>query len=252
MTFLQHLEELRQTLLRIVAAVALGAVACSFLSDQALEWLIAKTTKQAIFLKAQGGLMAHVKISIVMGILATLPYIFYKLWSFIGPGLLDQEKRVVLPGVVGSLVLFYAGILFSYFVLTPLMVHVLLSFGTVNMTPQISVHALLNLVFSMGLASGLVFQMPLAGAFLTAIGVVRPHLFLRYWRHSVVVIFIVAAVLTPMDLMSQLVLAVPLLVLYFVSYLVSILVYRAGRKPAEPEDEDPGKDGNAPPAGEAP
>ncbi len=236
MPFLQHLEELRQTLLRIIAAIGIGGVACWVISGRVLTWLINNTTTTAIFLKPQGAFLARLKVAIVLGILLTLPYSFYKLWSFIGPGLLDREKKVVLPGVLGSVSLFYLGILFSYFALTPVMVKVLMGFGTANLTAQTEVHFLLDLVFTMGLACGLVFQMPLLAAFLTGVGIVTPRMFRAYWRHAIVVMFVAAALLTPADPLSQLLLALPLTLLYLVSYGVSTVIYN-NRKRARRERE---------------
>lgn len=226
MPFLAHLEELRHVLLQVLAAVGIAAVACWAVSGHVLGWLIEQTSGKAIFIKPQGAFMARLKVSIVLGVLLALPFVFYKIWSFVGPGLLTKERKVVLPGSLASVVLFYLGIVFSYFVLTPLMVQVLLGFGGPNLTAQTDVHYLLDLVFTMGLASGLVFQMPLFLSFLTAIGLIRPQQLRRYWRHAVVGIFIMAAVLTPADPLSQIVLAVPLLVLYLLSYFLSAAIYR--------------------------
>lgn len=226
MPFLAHLEELRRVMLQVLAAVGIGAVACWAVSGRVLGWLIDETSGKAIFIKPQGAFMARLKVSIVLGVLLALPFVFYKIWSFVGPGLLTKERKVVLPGSVASVVLFYLGIIFSYFLLTPLMVQVLLGFGGPNLTAQTDVHYLLDLVFTMGLASGLVFQMPLFLSFLTAIGLIRPQQLRHYWRHAVVAIFILAAVLTPADPLSQIVLAVPLLVLYLLSYFLSAAIYR--------------------------
>jgi sec-independent protein translocase protein TatC len=226
MPFLAHLEELRRTLLHILGAVGGGAVVCWAFSGTVLTWLIASTSGSAIFIKPQGAFLARLKVALVMGLLLTLPYVFYKIWVFVGPGLLARERRVVLPGAVGSVLLFYLGLVFSYFVMTPLMVKVLLGFGTATLTAQTEVHFLLDLVFMMGLASGLVFQMPLFAAFLTTVGILAPHHLKRYWRHSLVGIFILAALLTPADPLSQIVLAIPLLLLYWVSYFLSLIIHR--------------------------
>jgi len=236
MPFLQHLEELRQTLIRLIIAVAIGGVIAWSFSGRVLTWLIEATTSKAIFLKPQGAFLARLKVAIVLGILLTLPYLFWKIWSFVGPGLLARERKVVLPGVVSSVILFYLGIAFSYFIMTPLMVKVLIGFGTLNLAPQIDASSLLDMVFAMGLACGLIFQLPLFSAFLTAIGVLKPRLFKRYWRHSVVVIFITSAVLTPADPISQIALAVPLLFLFVLSYFVSSTVYRGKRARRERGD----------------
>ena len=235
MPFLQHLEELRRVLLHVLAAVGIGAAISWAFSDRVLNWLIDGTSGQAIFLKPQGAFLARLKVSLVLGLLAVLPYVFYRVWSFVGPGLLARERKMVLPGSLASVALFYLGILFSYFVLTPLMVEVLLGFGTANLTAQTEVHFLLDLVFMMGLASGLIFQLPLAVTFLARIGLVNPAMIRKTWRHAVVAIFIVAALLTPADPLSQIVLAIPLLVLYLVSYFLAVGVYRK-RQDKEPGD----------------
>lgn len=230
MPFLQHLEELRKTTLHVLAAVAIGAILFWVVADDFLAWLIDKTAGSAIFLKPQGAFLARLKVALVLGLLASLPYVFFKIWSFVGPGLLARERKVVFPGAMGSVILFYLGIVFSYFVLTPLMVRVLLGFGTANLTPQTEVHFLLDLVFMMGLASGLIFQLPLLVSFLTAAGVVSPDHLKTYWRHSLVTIFIMAALLTPADPLSQVVLALPLILLYIVSYLLSLAIQRNRRE----------------------
>jgi len=230
MPFLDHLEELRKTLLHILLAVTIGAVLCWALSDRVLTWLIAQTSGQAIFMKPQGAFMARFKVSLVLGLLLALPYVFYKAWNFIGPGLLETERKYVLPGVLFSVTLFYTGEVFSYFLMTPLMVKVLMGFGTSNLQSMTEVTYLLDLVFAMGLACGLVFQLPLIMAFLTVINVLKPSFFKKYWRHSVVLIFIVAALLTPADPLSQIMLAVPLLILYVISYVLCSVIYKGKQR----------------------
>ena len=242
MPFLQHLEQLRRTVLHVIAAIALGAVLGWWASDHALNWLIENTVGTAVFLKPQGAFMARLKVTLVLGILITLPYSFWKIWSFVGPGLLDREKKVVLPSVVSSVLLFYVGIAFSYFLLTPVMVKVLIGFGSERLRSQTEVHYLLDVVFTMGLACGLVFQTPLVAAFLAYAGLITPRLMRLYWRHTIVVIFVLAAILTPADPISQMLLAVPLLLLYGLSYLVVGAVHRGrlrrrrNRESASPDE----------------
>lgn len=249
MPFLQHLEELRRTLIHILIAVAIGATICWSVSSFVLEWLITGTSGAAVFIKPHGAFLARLKVALVLGLLLTLPYVFYRVWSFVGPGLFPRERRVVLPGVLGSVGLFYAGLTFSYFVLTPIMVTVLIGFGTTNLTPQIDVHFLLDLVFMTAVACGLTFQLPLFAAFLTSVGVVSPGFLKKYWRHAIVGIFIAAAVLTPADPLSQVILAVPLVLLYVVSIGVSAAIQRGKQREkgeagndADPEDLPPDPD----------
>ncbi len=245
MPFLEHLEELRRMIFKCIIVVVLGAGITWAWSGQVLSWLIAMTSGEAIFMKPQGAFLARLKVAIVLGILISVPLLFYWIWSFIGPGLLSRERRVVFPGALASVFLFYTGILFSYFLLTPLTVKVLLGFGTATLTAQTEVHFLLDLVFSMGLACGLVFQLPIFAAFLTTIGVIRAAWLLVYWRHAVVVMFILAALLTPADPLSQILLAVPLMLLYWLSYGISWTIERRRGAPEEQDDdqdEDQGED----------
>jgi sec-independent protein translocase protein TatC len=118
------------------------------------------------------------------------------------------------------------------------MVKVLLGFGAANLTAQTEINFLLDLVFTMGMACGLVFQLPLVLAFLTAINVLEPRFLRAYWRHAVVLIFILAALLTPADPLSQVMLAIPLVVLYVASYGICTLIYRRKRAPTPPETDD--------------
>ena len=230
MTFLEHLEELRKVLLHSLVAIGIGGAIAWAISDEVLGWLIAHTSGRAIFTRPEGAFMARFKVSIILGVLLVLPYVFYRIWSFVGPGLLHRERKIVFPGVLASVTLFYAGLLFSFLVMTPVMVRVLVGFGTANLTAQTEVQFLLDFVFMAGLASGLIFQLPLFVGFFTWIGLLSPALLRRYWRHSVVAIFIVAALLTPADPVSQLVLAAPLLVLYGLSLILASVIYRARRQ----------------------
>lgn len=230
MPFLEHLEQLRKVILHSLAAIGIAAIVSWSFTNRVLTWLIAHTTGHAIFTRPEGAFMARFKVSLVLGALIVAPYLFYRIWSFVGPGLLQKEKKIVFPGVLASLVLFYCGLIFSFLVMTPLMVHVLVGFGTTNLTPQTEVQFLLDFVFMGGLASGLIFQLPLFIGFLTWIGILSPKLLFKYWRHSIVAIFIIAAILTPADPISQLVLAAPLLVLYGLSLILASAIHRSRRK----------------------
>jgi sec-independent protein translocase protein TatC len=230
MPFLEHLEQLRKVILHSLAAVGIAAIISWSFSNRVLTWLIAHTTGHAIFTRPEGAFMARFKVSLVLGALIVAPYLFYRIWSFVGPGLLQKEKKIVFPGVLASLVLFYCGLIFSFLVMTPLMVHVLVGFGTNNLTPQTEVQFLLDFVFMGGLASGLIFQLPLFIGFLTWIGILTPKLLFKFWRHSIVAIFIIAAILTPADPISQLVLAAPLLVLYGLSLILASAIHKSRRK----------------------
>ncbi len=232
MPFLEHLEELRWRLLKSIVAVVLGAVALYFVSDKILAILIHpynealralnKTTAQKlIFLAPTGGFMIHIKLAIFSGILVALPVIFYQLWQFISPGLLSHEKRYVPLVVIMSTVCFLTGALFCYGVVLRYGLRFLLSFETQDLVANISVHEYLQFVTMLILVFGLIFEMPILAFFLTRIGLITPAFLQHYRRYGIVLMVILAAVLTPPDVFTQLLLAGPLVLLYELSIVVS-------------------------------
>lgn len=232
MPFLEHLEELRWRLLKAIVAVVICAVGVYFFSDRILSILIApynqalsklnKTEiQQLIFLAPTGGFMIHIKLSVFSGIFLSLPIIFYQLWQFIAPGLLGKEKRYVPLVVFFSTVCFLIGALFCYFVVLRFGLRFLLSFETADLVATISVNEYLQFITMLILVFGLIFELPVLAFFLTKIGFLTPTFMRHYRRHGIVVMVIVAAVITPPDIFTQLLLAGPLILLYEISILVS-------------------------------
>jgi sec-independent protein translocase protein TatC len=170
----------------------------------------------------------------VLGALVSRPVIFFFLWKFVVPGLLHRERTALTPLVMFSTLMFYGGVAFSYFMLIPLMMKILISFGTPVVQPMISVNSYLSFVMQICLALGLLFEFPLVVAALTWMGILSPEWLKRKWRYAVVIIFIIGAVVTPGDGPSQLVVAFPIVGLYFLSILISMLIKR--RKEAEAEE----------------
>jgi sec-independent protein translocase protein TatC len=226
MSLWDHLEELRRVILSSLAAVTVGAFAVYAVSGRILEFLVAETVGQAQFLRPTEGFMARLKLSLLLGLVLTLPFVFFQIWTFIVPGLLKKERRAVVPLAFFSTLLFLGGIAFSSFLLTPTMVRFLVGFSSEHITANLSISYLLDFFIKMGLACGLLFQLPLVIAILSMFEVLTPEFLMQKWRHAVVVILIISAVVTPSDAASQLALAAPVMVLYAASIVVSKLIWR--------------------------
>jgi sec-independent protein translocase protein TatC len=235
MTFLEHLEELRWRLIKSIVAIAAGM----FIAFPFSPWLIEILTwpnnhianpPKLIFLKPAGMLMVRMGVSIAAGIIMAFPVVFYQMWKFISPGLLPKEKRIVAPVVGFSFFSFLLGVGFAYFIMIPFILPFLYGLATENIEPTINISEYIGFVLRIILVTGLVFELPLVSFFLTQIGVLKPQIMRRYRRYAVVTIFVLAAILTPPDPGSQLLLAGPLLVLYEISIWVSHLVYRRKKR----------------------
>ncbi len=233
MSFLDHLEELRRRLFRILAAFMMTTIVCLSFSGFFVDLLIAPAkgiVTRLIFLKPAEAFMVHIKVSIIAGIIIASPYIFYQLWLFIAPGLHPHERRWILPLSFVSVVLFISGVCFSYFGVIRFGLAFLMSYATEGLESAISIDAYISMATWMFFTFGLIFQLPLVLIALNQLGLVSVA-FLREKRpYAIVIIFIVAAILTPPDVISQMLMAIPLIFLYEVSIWVATLINRARNK----------------------
>lgn len=237
MPFLDHLEELRWRLIKSIIAVVVGAVGAYFFSDLILKLLIhpyntaaAQATKgdvqKLIFLTPTGGFMIRIKLSAFTGVLIALPVIFYQLWKFVVPGLMEKERRYVPLVVFFSTICFLAGAFFCYFVVLRFGLKFLLGFETADMVATISVNEYLQFVTMLIFVFGFIFELPILSFFLSKIGLLTPAFLRHYRRHGIVIMVILSAVLTPPDIFTQLLLAGPLILLYEISIVVSALAVK--------------------------
>jgi sec-independent protein translocase protein TatC len=170
---------------------------------------------------------ARLKIAFMVGLLASIPFILWQVWTFVVPGLFHKERKVVAPLVFWSVLLFYAGVVFSYLVVIPSMLKFLMGLGTEHIKAQIAVSYLLDFIVGMAAASGILFQLPVVVAVLAMIGILRPGFLIKWWRHAVIGTFVLTAVVTPGDVfIAQVVLAVPVLILYIASIFVAKAIWR--------------------------
>jgi sec-independent protein translocase protein TatC len=250
MTFWEHLEELRTRLIRSLLAVVVGIAVSWFYREKLLAiltkpfidaWKSGKIGGNAsLHFPAPAALfVAYVKIAIVGGFVAALPIILYQLWMFIAPGLYSKEKRLALPFVFASCGLFATGGYFGWRVAFPIAFQYLLGFsGPIGaegfeVTPTVMVGDYIEFVSRMLLAFGAVFELPVLIFFLSIAGVVTHEHLIKFFRYFIVVAFIVSAIITPPDVTSQFLLAVPLTFLYIISIGIAWLVDRSRRKASD-------------------
>ena len=223
-----HLAELRQRLIWCLLALCAGFIVCYFFSDkivaalQSPPTLVGRPVKVPLQIIAPAeAFMTYIKVGLIAGLFLVLPVILYQLWKFVAPGLLEHEKKYTVPFLVGSAGLFYGGGVIFYLVL-PFIIHFLLSFATGDIRALLSVGYYVTFCVRLMIAFGLVFQLPIVVVFLTQLGLLSSRILVRYFRHAVVLIFILAAVLTPTtDPLSLLFMVLPMLLLYGLSILAA-------------------------------
>jgi sec-independent protein translocase protein TatC len=228
MTFLEHLEELRWRLIYSFIGVLAGTVLSWIFIDFLVESLLLRPAienKIALQnLKPFGQIFLYFQIAIIAGIILSIPNIFYQLWKFISPALRKNERKYILAIVVFSSICFLLGIFFAYFVMLPLTLSFASQFGTTAIKNEFAIDEYMSIIISVMLAAGFVFELPMLSFFLSKLGILTPEFMKKYRKHSLVIILIAAAILTPgTDPVSQVILAVPLFLLYEISILVSKL-----------------------------
>lgn len=230
MSFIEHLEELRNTLFFILGLTAVAAIGGWFAAGPVLDMLVPAKLGKVYFSSPAEGFMVRFKASVVIGLLVIAPLVVARVWSFVAPGLFRHERRAVVPVLVVGSFLFYLGTAFGYVAVVPRMVDFFLSFSGQKLTPLINVTEYFMFVAKFSLAFGLAFQLPLVLVLLAAFGVVTPKQLLSQWRYGVILIWILAAWLTPPDAVSQIMMGLPLTVLYLLSIAAAFLVARRRRR----------------------
>lgn len=225
LTLLEHIEELRARILK--SAVFLIVISCLVYAyvDTILSVLV-KPVGKLVFIAPQEAFTSKVAIAFLGGLFLSAPFMLYQIWRFISSALKTDEKRYTLIFAPLSLIFFIAGSIFGYIIIVPIGMKFLLGFATDFLTPAITISKYVSFIGTLTLAFGIVFELPLISLFLTKIGVITPVFLSNKRRHAIVLIFIIAAMLTPPDVITQVLMAVPLLVLYEVGIIFSRLAYR--------------------------
>lgn len=234
MGLLDHLEELRKRIFYSLIATGIGAVGGFFVAQRVLD-LLTRPVGNLVFLSPSEALVVQLKVALVTGLLVVSPVVFYQFWRFVRPALRRNEAKYVTWAVILSTLFFLGGVALAYFIMVPFAMKFLLSWESEKLHAMISISNYVNTVGAFLLATGLIFQMPVVIFFLTKLRVVTPRLLVKGQRVAIVVIFIVAAIVSPPDVFSQVVMAVPMLVLFYLSLLGSFIA--AGRRGAEASRE---------------
>lgn len=242
MDFLDHLEELRWRLIKALSSVMIMAVLTFIFSDPIMDFLLLPTKNLSTpitiqVLKIQGLFMLKFSIALWGGIILAIPFVAYQLWAFVAPALYREERRWGAGLIAGVTLAFGVGVAFAYLVLIPYAISFLASVGASEIARNISIEFYIKFVLQLLLAAGLIFQMPIAAFLLTRMGLLTPRFLTRYWRLAVVLIAIVAALITPPDPVSMIIMAVPLLLLYGLSIGVSFLALPRRKRESSTETE---------------
>lgn len=230
MPFLEHLEELRKRLVLSVLIVLFFSAVAFVFSDELVAWFIAPLGGIKLHVtEVTGSFSAYLKICLFAGLGASLPFIFYQFWAFIAPGLYPKERKMVLPFIVVATLLFAAGAGFCYKYVLPFALQFMIGFADDLLSPIITVSSYISFSGMLLIAFGLSFELPVIAYLLGKLGVITSSFLARGRRVAIVVILLVAAILTPTpDIITQLLLAVPMYILYETSIIVVRLTGRRG------------------------
>lgn len=227
MNFLDHLEELRWRIIKSLIAILLCAILVGIFSDYIITNILLQPAKNTnpplnlINLKPYGQVTLYLEVIIIGGVILSIPVIVFQFWKFLEPALLPKERKYI-SGIISFTVLcFLLGIAFIYFIFLPTALGFFAKFGSALIENQIAIDEYLSFVLSMILVGGLVFELPVISFFLAKLGILTNKFMKKYRRHAIVLILILAGILTPTpDIASQLLLGIPLLLLYEISILI--------------------------------
>ena len=259
MSFLDHLEELRWHIIKAVISVFIFTI-IAFICKDIIVGIIMAPKKmdfptyvvlchvskffgmdmtfcaqelpfEIIVTDISAQFTAHIWTSVFAGLIVAFPYVLYQMWAFISPGLESKERKGSRGFIVVSSFLFFLGILFGYYVITPLSLNFLTNYTfSEEVSNKTNLSSYISIVRSTSLACGLVFELPIIVYFLTKIGLVTPQVLKKYRKFALVAVLILAAIITPPDVASQIIVAIPILILYQLSIFISGIVLRREKK----------------------
>lgn len=244
--FLSHLEELRKRLVVCAIGVGAGFVIAYIFSERLFQLLVAPLKAvmpegdQLIFTNLPEMFFAYIKVAFIAGIMAAAPLIFYQLWMFIAPGLYQKEKKMAIPFVISSTILFVGGALFGYFVVFPFGFKFFIGFSNEYVKALPSVKQYFSFSMKLLFAFGVVFELPVIIFFLSKMGIVTPQLLKQKRKYAILLTFVLAAILTPPDVITQCMMAGPLIVLYEIGIIVSRIAQKKkeGRETVKAEADE--------------
>ncbi len=260
MSFLDHLEELRWLLIRSTTAILVCGIVAFFFSDFIFTEIIfgpknpnfityqffcdlgkqfnmedtmcIKEINLPIQNREMGGQFSmHMWTSITVGFIFAFPFILWEIWKFISPALYEKEKKYAAAFIIISSLLFFVGVLFGYYLIAPLSVQFFAGYIlSTEISNAIDIASYMSLMKTSAIASGLLFELPIVIFFLTKIGLVTPEFLRKYRKYTLVIVLIVAAIITPPDVLSQIIVTIPIMILYEASIWISVLVLKNQEK----------------------
>ena len=260
MSFLDHLEELRWLLVRSTLAVLVMASVTFFVSDYIFDVIIFGPTQpnfityrffcdlshylgfadsicvtEMPFIIQNTNMEGQVSIliwtCITAGFILGFPFILWELWKFISPALYEKERKNAKLFIFIASILFFVGVLFGYYIIVPMSVNFFATFSiSAVIKNEFNIDSYISLIKTSVIACGLFFEMPIVIYFLTKLGLVTPQFLRKYWKYAVIIILIVAAIVTPPDVVSQIIVSIPMLIIYEVSIILSKIVYKKQRE----------------------
>ncbi|MGO4913039.1 twin-arginine translocase subunit TatC [Leeuwenhoekiella sp. W20_SRS_FM14] len=255
MSFLDHLEELRWHLIRATLAIVIVGVVAFIFKDFIFDDIIFAPARPDFisydFLcrmanifgsdkgcvnemnfiiqnRTMGGQFnAAIWTSIIVGVVVAFPYVIYEFWKFISPGLYENERKNSRGFIIISSLLFFLGVLFGYYVIAPLSINFLANFTVGEQVKnEFDIDSYIGLVRASALAAGLIFELPIIMYFFTKIGLVTPEFLRKYRKYALIIVLVISAVITPPDISTQVIVSIPILILYEVSIFISAFVVR--------------------------
>jgi len=231
MSAVEHLNELRKRIIYTSIAILITTAVSYYFKNEILDFITrASKIEKLVFIKPAEAFFVLMKISLLAGIIGAMPFILYQIWKYVGIALTKKERKYLIYFGPVSYILFLCGAAFAYRGVLPLGIRFLLSFSQDNIIPMITLSGYISFLTRMIIAFGLMFELPLVVLFLSILGVVTPGILKKWRKYAILVIFLVAAVLTPPDVISQIMLAVPILLLYEISILICYVVTKKREK----------------------
>ena len=240
--FTGHLDELRKRLINIFIAIGIGFVASYAFKEKLFDILVhplvtvMKPGDTLIFTGLPEAFFTYLKVSFLSGIMLAAPVIIYQFWMFVAPGLYEKERRILIPIVFLSSVFFIGGSLFGYFIVFPWGFKFFLGFATETIRPLPSMKEYLSFSAKLLIAFGLVFELPLILTFLARLGLVSVDFLKKHRKYALLLFFAGAAILTPPDVVTQIMMALPLMILYEISIIGARIFGK--KKPEEVKEND--------------
>ncbi|MFK2827192.1 twin-arginine translocase subunit TatC [Bacillus sp. B190/17] len=230
MTIYEHIGELRKRLIIVVVFLFLAMIAGLFMAEPVIHYLQHADEAKALTLNAfrvTDPLKIYFQTAFVIAFILTSPMILYQLWAFVSPGLYEKERKVTLSYIPLSVVLFLAGLSFSYLVLFPYIIHFMMKLsGDLNIEQVIGINEYFQFLFQITLPFGILFQLPVVTMFLTRLGIITPMFLAQVRRYAYFILLVIAGLITPPDVISQLIVMVPLVILYEISIWISKVSYK--------------------------